>query len=112
MFNKVILIGAIVTDIETRHTQSGTKITNFRLVTEQPVYKDGQAVKDDNGYTQQYKEFHQITVFNGLGETIAKHKTKGDKLACEGRIHYTKWTDQDGVERYGTEIIADQVKFI
>ena len=112
MKNYVDLIGRIASDIETRSTQGGTDITNFTLVTSSPVLKDGKPVKKENGYNETYDEFHRITVFNGLGKTLAKHKKKGDVLNVMGRIHYTKWQDQQGNDRYGCEIIAETVDFL
>jgi single-strand DNA-binding protein len=112
MKNYVDLIGRIASDIETRSTQGGTDITNFTLVTSSPVLKDGKPVKKENGYNETYDEFHRITVFNGLGKTLAKHKKKGDVLNVMGRIHYTKWQDQQGNDRYGCEIIANEVLFL
>lgn len=112
MKNSVNLIGRIASDIETRSTQGGTDITHFTLVTSVPQLKDGKPVKGDNGYTATHDEFHRVTVFNGLGKTLAKHKKKGDLIQLDGRIHYTKWQDQQGNDRYGCEIIAGEVLFL
>jgi single-strand DNA-binding protein len=65
-----------------------------------------------NGYRVQDTEWHRITAFNGLGKTIQQHCEKGMKVLVRGRIHYTKWTDQQGVDRYGCEIIAETVDFL
>ena len=54
----------------------------------------------------------KVTVFNGMGLPLREHKKKGDQLAVTGRIHYSRWKDADGTERYGTEIIAENVMFI
>ena len=57
-------------------------------------------------------EWHRITCFNGLGKTIAENCEKGMKVLVHGRIHYTKWTDNQGFDRYGCEIIAEKVDFL
>jgi single-strand DNA-binding protein len=112
MQNIVILAGNIGAEPESRSTQGGTNITNFRLATSRPRYADGKALRDDQGRRLQDTEWHRITAFNGLGKTIQEHCTKGMKVLVRGRIHYTKWTDQQGNERYGCEIIAETVDFL
>ena len=112
MQNIVILAGNIGQEPETRTTTGGTKITHLTLATSRPRYADGKPVKDDKGNRVQDTEWHRITCFNGLGTTVEKYCTKGMKLLVRGRIHYTKWTDKDGVERYGCEIIAETVDFL
>ncbi len=112
MQNIVILAGNIGQNPETRTTQGGTRITHFTLATSRPRYSEGKVVRDDRGYRVQDTEWHRITAFNGLGKTIEEHCEKGMKVLVRGRIHYTKWTDQQGVERYGCEIIAETVDFL
>ncbi|KAA3513739.1 single-stranded DNA-binding protein [Agrobacterium vitis] len=112
MQNIVILAGNIGQDPETRNTQSGTSITHFTLATSRPRYSEGKVVRDNNGYRVQDTEWHRITAFNGLGKTIQEHCEKGMKVLVRGRIHYTKWTDQQGNDRYGCEIIAETVDFL
>jgi single-strand DNA-binding protein len=112
MQNIVILAGNIGQDPESRTTQSGTRITHFTLATSRPRYSEGQVVRDKDGYRVQDTEWHRITCFNGLGKTVQEHCQKGMKVLVRGRIHYTKWTDQQGVERYGCEIIAETVDFL
>lgn len=112
MQNIVILAGNIGQDPETRTTQGGTNITNFTLATSRPRYSEGRVVRDEKGYRVQDTEWHRITCFNGLGKSIQEHCEKGMKVLVRGRIHYTKWTDQQGVDRYGCEIIAETVDFL
>ncbi|MDH4992451.1 single-stranded DNA-binding protein [Aquamicrobium lusatiense] len=112
MQNIVILAGNIGQDPETRNTQGGTGITNFTLATSRPRYSEGRVVRDENGYRVQDTEWHRITCFNGLGKTVQEHCEKGMKVLVCGRIHYTQWTDQQGVDRYGCEIIAETVDFL
>ena len=112
MQNIVILAGNIGQDPETRSTQGGTRITHFTLATSRPRYSEGKVVRDDKGYRVQDTEWHRITAFNGLGKTIQDYCEKGMKVLVRGRIHYTKWTDQEGNDRYGSEIIAETVDFL
>ena len=112
MQNIVILAGNIGQAPETRTTNGGTDITHFTLATSRPRYSEGRVIRDVNGYRVQDTEWHRITAFNGLGKTIQQHCEKGMKVLVRGRIHYTKWTDRDGVDRYSTEIIAETVDFL
>ena len=112
MQNIVILAGNIGQTPETRTTNGGASITHFTLATSRPRYSEGRVIRDENGYRVQDTEWHRITAFNGLGKTIQQHCEKGMKVLVRGRIHYTKWTDQQGVDRYGCEIIAETVDFL
>ena len=112
MQNIVILAGNIGQAPETRTTNGGATITHFTLATSRPRYSEGRVIRDENGYRVQDTEWHRITAFNGLGKTIQQHCEKGMKVLVRGRIHYTKWTDQQGVDRYGCEIIAETVDFL
>ena len=112
MQNIVILAGNIGQAPETRTTNGGTDITHFTLATSRPRYSEGRVIRDENGYRVQDTEWHRITAFNGLGKTVQQHCEKGMKVLVRGRIHYTKWTDQQGVDRYGCEIIAETVDFL
>ena len=112
MQNIVILAGNIGQHPETRTTQGGTRIAHFTLATSRPRYSEGKVVRDKDGYRVQDTEWHRITAFNGLGKTIEEHCEKGMKVLVRGRIHYTKWTDQQGNDRYGCEIIAETVDFL
>ena len=111
MQNIVILAGNIGQAPETRTTQGGTKITHFSLATSRPKYSEGRVVRDEKGYRVQDTEWHRITCFNGLAKAIAGNRKKGDLIAIEGRLHYTRWQDSDGNDRYGCEIIADRAEF-
>ena len=95
--NNVNLVGRLAKDPVARDTGE-TRVTELILVTERPVIRDGKV--------------HKVTVFNGMGLPLREHKKKGDQLAVTGRIHYSRWKDADGTERYGTEIIAENVMFI
>ncbi len=112
MQNIVILAGNIGQDPEGRTTVNDTRIAHFTLATSRPRYADGKVLRDKDGHRVQETEWHRITCFNGLGKTVEEHCRKGMKVLVRGRIHYTKWTDREGVERYSTEIIAETVDFL
>ena len=112
MQNIVILAGNLGDAPESRTNASGTTITQFRLATSRPRYVEGRVLRDENGYRVQDTEWHRITCFNGLGKTVQEHCDTGMKVLVRGRIHYTKWKDQQGNDRYGTEIIAETVDFL
>ena len=113
MQNLVILAGNVGATPEVRTTQGGTKITNFSLATSRPKRdSDGKTMKDGEGRRVEDTEWHRITCFNGVGKTVAQYVEKGQKVMVRGRIHYTRWTDDQNIERYGVEIIADEVTFL
>lgn len=113
MQNLVILAGNVGATPEVRTTQGGTKITNFSLATSRPKRdQDGKTIKDGEGRRVEDTEWHRITCFNGVGKTVAQYVEKGQKVMVRGRIHYTRWTDSENIERYGVEIIADEVTFL
>jgi single-strand DNA-binding protein len=113
MQNLVILAGNVGNTPETRTTQSGSKITSFSLATSRPKRdSEGKTLKDGEGRRVEDTEWHRITCFNGIGKTVADYVEKGQKVMVRGRIHYTRWTDQENIERYGVEIIADEVTFL
>ena len=113
MQNLVILAGNVGATPETRTTQGGTTITNFSLATSRPKRdQDGKSMKDGEGRRVEDTEWHRITCFNGVGKTVAQYVEKGQKVMVRGRIHYTRWTDQENIERFGVEIIADEVTFL
>jgi single-strand DNA-binding protein len=105
MKNTVTLVGFVGNTPEVRNTQSGASITNISLAT-------SRSFKDGEGNRQSETEWHRITCFNGVGKSVAEHVTKGAMVMVTGRIHYTNWTDQNGTDRYGCEIIAEQVDFL
>lgn len=105
MKNTVTLVGYAGNNPEVRETPSGANITTLSLAT-------SRSYKDANGQRQTETEWHRITCFNGIGKCVAEHVSKGAMLMVTGRIHYTRWTDQNGTERYGCEIIAEQVDFL
>lgn len=113
MQNLVILAGNVGNAPETRITQGDTKITSFSLATSRPKRdSEGKTMRDDDGRRVEDTEWHRITCFNGIGQTVADYVETGQKVMVRGRIHYNRWTDQENIERFGVEIIADEVTFL
>ena len=110
--NIVLLVGNLGGDPETRTGSNDTTITTFSVGTSRPSRNsDGKTYKDANGYTVKDTEWHRITCFNGLGKTVAQYAKKGMLVSVQGRIHYSQF-EKDGVTRYATEIIAEDVQFL
>jgi single-strand DNA-binding protein len=113
MTNIVLLVGNLGADPQSRTTGGGTDITTFSIGTSRPKRdSEGKTFKDASGFTAKETEWHRVTCFNGLGRVIAQHAAKGMLVSVRGRIHNSKWTDSEGIERYGYEIIADDVQFL
>ena len=106
MQNLVILAGNVGAAPETRTTQGGTKITSFSLATSRPKRDSEGKVLKENGRRLEDTEWHRITCFNGVAKTVAEYVEKGQKVMVRGRIHYTRWTDQQDIERFGVEETA------
>jgi single-strand DNA-binding protein len=112
MTNIVLLVGNLGADPDTR-SSGNTDIATFSLGTSRPKRdSEGKTYKDASGFTAKETEWHRVTCFNGLGRVIAQHAVKGMLVSVRGRLHYTRWTDREGIERYGCEIIADDVQFL
>ena len=110
--NIVLLVGNLGNDPETRTGSNDTTITTFSVGTSRPSRNsDGKTYKDANGYTVKDTEWHRITCFNGLGKTVAQYAKKGMLVSVQGRLHYSQF-EKDGVTRYATEIIAEDVQFL
>ena len=113
MKNLVILIGRIGETPATRQIGDAKSITSFSLVTTSPKIADGKRVINaETGYRETHDEWHRVTAFNGLGKTVAEHKKKGELVEVQGRLHYSKWADNAGSERYSVEIVADEILFL
>ncbi|MEP5764591.1 MAG: single-stranded DNA-binding protein [Halieaceae bacterium] len=104
--NKVILIGNLGNDPETRYTQSGGAVTNISLATSE-TWKDKQT-----GQPQERTEWHRIVFFNRLGEIAGEYLRKGSKVYVEGSLRTRKWTDQSGQDRYTTEIVGNEMQML
>ena len=105
MVNKVILVGNLGQDPETRHTNGGNSVTQLRLATTEKY-------KDRDGAMQERTEWHTVIVWGKQGEACAKHLTKGRQVYVEGRLTTRKWQDKEGKDRYTTEVIGDNVRFL
>lgn len=103
--NKVILVGNVGKDPEVRHLDSGVAVTTFTLATSESYKgKDGQKVTNT--------EWHNIVLWRGLAEVAEKYVKKGNPLYIEGKIRSRSWDDKDGIKRYTTEIIADNMQML
>ena len=104
--NKVILIGNLGADPETRYTASGSAVTNIRLATTDS-WRDRQS-----GERQERTEWHRVVFFSRLAEIAAEYLRKGSQCYIEGQIRTNKWQGQDGQDRYTTEIIANEMQML
>ena len=104
--NKVILVGNLGADPDTRYMPSGKAVTNIRLATSES-WKDKQT-----GDTQERTEWHSIVMYDKLGEIAAEYLRKGSQVYIEGKLRTRKWQDKEGKDRYTTEIIADQMQML
>jgi single-strand DNA-binding protein len=113
MKNSVTLVGFVGTQPETRTGTTGSTVTTLSLATSRPLRDaDGKVRKDEKGYRVEETEWHRITCFNGIGKAVAENIGKGAMVFVQGRIHYSRWTDSEGQQRYGCEIIAEQIDFL
>lgn len=104
--NKVILIGNLGKDPETRYMPSGGAVTNITLATSES-WKD-----KSSGEQQERTEWHRVVFFNRLAEIVAEYLKKGSKVYVEGSLRTRKWQGQDGQDRYTTEIIASEMQML
>ena len=102
--NKVMLIGRLGHDPELRNTGGGTAAVNLRLATSDRR-KDGDDWVD-------HTEWHNVTVWGRVAENVVKYCSKGKELFVEGRLQTRKYTDKSGADRYSTEVVADNIKFL
>ena len=103
--NKVILIGNLGRDPETRSTQDGTKIVHLNLATSEN-WKDR-----NSGERRERTEWHRVVIFNErLAEVAEKYLRKGSKVYVEGQLQTRKWTDQSGQEKYTTEVVLSRFR--
>ncbi|MGO2133462.1 MAG: single-stranded DNA-binding protein [Halomonas sp.] len=104
--NKVILIGNLGQDPEVRFTPSGTAVANLSLATSDS-WMDRQT-----GQRQERTEWHRVVMFNKLAEIAQQYLKKGSKLYVEGRLQTRKWQDQNGQDKYSTEIVANNMEML
>ena len=104
--NKVILVGNLGADPETRYTASGSAVTNISLATTDS-WRD-----KATGETQERTEWHRVVFFNRLAEIAGEYLRKGRQVYVEGRLQTRKWQDQNGQDRYTTEIVANEMQML
>lgn len=113
MTNIVLLVGNLGVDPELRSTTGGTDVGSFSIGTSRPKRDaEGRTYKDESGFTAKDTEWHRVTCFNGLARIVSEHASKGMLVSVRGRLHYTRWTDREGVARYGCEVIAEDLQFL
>ena len=103
--NKVILVGNVGQDPETRYMPNGNAVTNITLATSE-TWKD-----KNTGEQQERTEWHRVTFYQRLAEIVAEYVKKGSKLYIEGRLQTRSW-EQDGIKRYATDIIANEMQML
>ena len=104
--NKVIVLGNLGQDPETRYMPNGNAVTNISVATSES-WQDKQS-----GQTQERTEWHRVVAFNRLAEIMGEYLRKGSKVYIEGSLRTKKWQDQSGNDRYTTEIIANDLQML
>jgi single-strand DNA-binding protein len=104
--NKVILVGNLGADPETRYTANGAAITTIKVATSE-AWTDKQT-----GQKQERTEWHRVKFFGKLAEVAGEYLKKGKQVYVEGSIRTDKYTDKEGVERYATDIIANEMQML
>ena len=104
--NKVILVGNLGQDPETRHMPSGGAVTNISVATSEQ-WKDKQT-----GDQRDRTEWHKVAFFGRLAEIAAEYLRKGSQVYIEGKLRTRKWQDRDGNDRWTTEVIADELQML
>ena len=104
--NKVILVGNLGKDPEVRYMPNGSAVANFSIATSEN-WKD-----KNTGETQEKTEWHRVVAFRKLAEIIEQYVKKGSKVYIEGKLQTRKWQDNNGNDRYTTEIVADQMQML
>ncbi len=104
--NKVIIVGNLGNDPETRYMPSGTAVTNLSVATSRS-WKDRQS-----GEQKEHTEWHKVAMFDRLAEIAAEYLRKGSQVYIEGRLQTRKWQDKDGNDRWTTEIVANEMQML
>ncbi len=103
--NKVILVGNLGNDPEIRYMPNGNAVANLSIAT-------SESWKDQQGNMQEKTEWHRVTMYRRLAEIAGEYLKKGSQIYLEGKLQTRKWQDQQGQDRYTTEIIADQMQML
>ena len=104
--NKVIIVGNLGGDPETRYMPSGSAVTNLTVATNES-WKDKQT-----GEQKERTEWHKVAMFNRLAEIAAEYLRKGSQVYIEGKLRTRKWQDKDGNDRWTTEVVADEMQML
>lgn len=104
--NKVILVGNLGNDPDTKYMPSGNAVTNITVATSES-WKD-----KETGQQQERTEWHRVVFFNRLAEIAGEYLRKGSKVYLEGSLRTRKWQDQSGNDRYTTEIVASEMQML
>ena len=104
--NKVILVGNLGADPDTRYMPSGGAVTNLSVATSEQ-WKDKQS-----GEQKERTEWHKVAMFGRLAEISAEYLRKGSQVYIEGKLRTRKWQDRDGNDRWTTEVIADEMQML
>jgi single-strand DNA-binding protein len=104
--NKVIIVGNLGNDPDTRYMPSGSAVTNLSVATNES-WKDKQT-----GEQKDRTEWHKVAMFGRLAEIAAEYLRKGSQVYIEGKLRTRKWQDKDGQDRYTTEIVADEMQML
>ena len=104
--NKVIVVGNLGQDPDTRYMPSGSAVTNITVATNES-WKDKQT-----GEQKERTEWHKVAFFGRLAEIAAEYLRKGSQVYIEGKLRTRKWQDKDGHDRYTTEIVADEMQML
>jgi len=105
--NKVIILGRLGADPEVRTTASGTQVVNLNVATNELGPKE-----PNNNQRADITEWHRVTLFGRMAENAAQYLKKGSQVYIEGRLQTRKWQDQQGNDRYSTDIIGNEMQFI
>lgn len=103
--NKVILVGTLGKDPEVRYSQAGAALTSVSIAT-------NESWKDKNGEKQERTEWHRVKFFGRLAEIAGEYLKKGGQVYIEGSLRTEKYTDKQGVEKYSTDIIANEMQML
>ncbi len=104
--NKVIIVGNLGGDPDTKYMPSGSAVTNLTVATNES-WKDKQT-----GEQKDRTEWHKVAMFGRLAEIAAEYLRKGSQVYIEGKLRTRKWTDKQGNDRYTTEIVADEMQML
>jgi len=103
--NKVILVGNLGKDPEVRTLENGAKVANFTLAT-------SESYKNKEGQRVTQTEWHNIVLWRGLADIAERYLNKGNQVYIEGKIRSRSWDDKDGIKRYTTEILCDNLTML